>query len=581
MPKQTAKSKKRGIIIAVAAVLLLVVSVILTATVFVPKSIMSNIENYIEIKDYSNAFNEAEKIAKNSQYDYYVSKISASISDDIEALVNEGKYSEALEMLTSYPTIDNYSNTHESIIFESLALNCIYELRSYFKNPNSMQVNSLTFYIFDGDALPSVVMKTSGQNGFGGYSSSYDLFTYDDTSHEYNYLGSVDSLNEDDLDDAGDQLTLLLIQTIQLGKETGEIDISRINALLSNSITPDCPDPSALEFYFAATTTPASGAISSDDDSLTDSTSAIPSDDISENIDISAEAKETENYSKIISAGSNHSVGLLSDGTVITAGGYEDHGLDAASTWENISAVSAGSYHTVGLKSDGTVVAVGQNNDGQCDVNAWSKIIAVSGGNNFTLGLREDGTVVLAGLIDESGVFPGVYNTSSWNNITSISAGTWHAVGLKSDDTVVAVGENDDGQCDVDAWENIIAVSAGYAYTAGLKSDGTVVIAGKIGFGKVWENGVPHNQPTYSVDSWKNVIAIAAGDEHLVGLLSDGTVVAVGRDDDGQYDGISSWDNVVAISAKDHTLALTKDGKVLATGANNYGQCDVSSWKLF
>ncbi len=38
--------------------------------------------------------------------------------------------------------------------------------------------------------------------------------------------------------------------------------------------------------------------------------------------------------------------------------------------WTDIVAISAGSDHTVGLKSDGTVVAVGLNNDGQCLVGA-------------------------------------------------------------------------------------------------------------------------------------------------------------------------------------------------------------------
>jgi alpha-tubulin suppressor-like RCC1 family protein len=33
--------------------------------------------------------------------------------------------------------------------------------------------------------------------------------------------------------------------------------------------------------------------------------------------------------------------------------------------------VAAGSLHTVGLKSNGTVVAVGWNPDGQCNVDGW------------------------------------------------------------------------------------------------------------------------------------------------------------------------------------------------------------------
>ena len=42
--------------------------------------------------------------------------------------------------------------------------------------------------------------------------------------------------------------------------------------------------------------------------------------------------------------------------------------------WKDIVAVSAGSRHTVGLKSDGTVVAVGFNIYGQCDVSDWTDI---------------------------------------------------------------------------------------------------------------------------------------------------------------------------------------------------------------
>jgi hypothetical protein len=49
---------------------------------------------------------------------------------------------------------------------------------------------------------------------------------------------------------------------------------------------------------------------------------------------------------------------VKADGTVV-ATGYNPYGQCEVSGWSDIVAVSAGSYHTVGLKSDGTVVAVG------------------------------------------------------------------------------------------------------------------------------------------------------------------------------------------------------------------------------
>ena len=41
---------------------------------------------------------------------------------------------------------------------------------------------------------------------------------------------------------------------------------------------------------------------------------------------------------------------------------------------EDIIQVAAGSYHTVGLKSNGTVVAVGDHDDDQLNVSYWADI---------------------------------------------------------------------------------------------------------------------------------------------------------------------------------------------------------------
>ena len=65
--------------------------------------------------------------------------------------------------------------------------------------------------------------------------------------------------------------------------------------------------------------------------------------------------------------------------------------------WTDIVAISAGSSHTIGLRSDGTVVATGYNKYGQCSVGGWTDVVAISGGTNHTLGLRSDGSIVAAG----------------------------------------------------------------------------------------------------------------------------------------------------------------------------------------
>ena len=72
---------------------------------------------------------------------------------------------------------------------------------------------------------------------------------------------------------------------------------------------------------------------------------------------------------------------------------------------------------------------------------------------------------------------------------------------------------------------------------------------------------------------------IAAGYCHTVALKSDGTVVAAGANNYGQCN-VSDWRDIVAISAgMSHTVGLRSDGTVVAVGDNSSGQCEVSDWR--
>ena len=75
----------------------------------------------------------------------------------------------------------------------------------------------------------------------------------------------------------------------------------------------------------------------------------------------------------------------------------------------------------------------------------------------------------------------------------------------------------------------------------------------------------------------ENVLSVGA--RHTVGLKKDGTVLASGSNEFGQCD-VDEWENITAIDAGYyHTIALTEEGKVLAAGSNEYGQCDVVEWE--
>ena len=224
--------------------------------------------------------------------------------------------------------------------------------------------------------------------------------------------------------------------------------------------------------------------------------------------------------------------------------------------------ISTGEFHTIGLKSDGTVVTVGSNSDGQCDVSGWTDIIAISTSDSHTIGLKSDGTVVAVGNNKD-----GQCDVSDWTDIVAVSAGGYHTVGLKSDGTVVATGSNSHGQCNVSGWTDIVAVSAGRYHTVGLKSDGTVVATGSNSYGQC------------DVLDWTDIIAISTCDFHTIGLKSDGTVVAVGGNDWGQCN-VSNWNNIIAVSAgNNHAIGVKSNGTLVAVGINDYGECNVSSWK--
>ena len=265
-------------------------------------------------------------------------------------------------------------------------------------------------------------------------------------------------------------------------------------------------------------------------------------------------------YITQVAAGSDHTVGRMSDGTVVAVGDNSHWQCDVG-YWRDILYVDAGGIHTVGLKSDGTVVAKGSNSEGQCKVAGWTSIVCVAAGYAHTMGLKSGGTVIAAGTNDW-----GQCDVGGWTDITQVAAGYLHTVGLKTNRTVVAVGYDYSGQCNVGGWTDIVQVAAGDFHTVGLKSGGTVVAVGYNYYGQC------------DVGGWTDIVQIAAGRSHTVGLKKDQTVVAVGYNGFGQcYVGF--WTDIVQVAAVgDHTVGVKSDGTVVAVGDNDYGQCNVGGW---
>ena len=259
----------------------------------------------------------------------------------------------------------------------------------------------------------------------------------------------------------------------------------------------------------------------------------------------------------MIAAGDGFTLGLKTDGTVISTG-MSLNGADQVGDWTNITMIACGVSHSVGLKADGTVVAVGTNGSGECDVERWKDIKMVAAGLDFTIGLKKNGTVVSTGSNDY-----GQTDVADWKNIGAISAGSYVTAGLKSDGTVLAIGKDCLGILDVDAWTDIIEIKASYDNIIGLKKDGTVV----------------NTLRGIDTSEFKDIKSLVLSLGYAAGLQKDGTVVTT-------LDTIntSSWKNIIAISASaSHLVGLKSDGAVVATVANetwDTGQCNVKGWML-
>jgi hypothetical protein len=236
-----------------------------------------------------------------------------------------------------------------------------------------------------------------------------------------------------------------------------------------------------------------------------------------------------------------------------------------------------------------TVVAWGDNLRGERDIPVdLSDARAISVGPwRSALALKADGTVVAWGEDDNgdtrvpprlSGVvaisagpnyslaLEGNGTVVGWGNaavpaglsgVMAISAGPNYSLALERDGTVVAWGAADRRASP----SGIVAVSAG-GEGLGLRSDGTVVaLVGPV-------SDVPAGLT--------EVVAISAGGHHSLALRRDGTVVAWGDNSHGQTRVPSGLSDVIAISAgNDFSLALKRNGTVLGWGNNQDGQINV------
>jgi len=274
---------------------------------------------------------------------------------------------------------------------------------------------------------------------------------------------------------------------------------------------------------------------------------------------------------KLISAGNTFTVGIKTDGT-LWMWGYNYYGqlgdnttIDKSSPVQTISGgtnwkqVSAGSGHTAGIKTDGTLWSWGYNYFGilgnNTNANRYSSPIqTIAGGNNWkqlsagsyhTACIKTDGTLWIWGynvngqLGDNSTANKSspAQTVSGGNNWQQISASDTHTTGIKTDGTLWLWGANQFGQLGdntiikksspvqtIAGGTNWKQVSAGYS-SAAIKTDGTLWVWGRNNYATLGTNNLTYySSPVQTVaggTNWKQVSSTAP---RMGAIKTDGTL---------------------------------------------------------
>jgi alpha-tubulin suppressor-like RCC1 family protein len=261
-----------------------------------------------------------------------------------------------------------------------------------------------------------------------------------------------------------------------------------------------------------------------------------------------------------VAAGSNFSLALLENGTVMTWGGDGSGQLgNGKSGIENNSNLPV------------AVCAVGATSP--C-ASHLEEVTAVSAGDEYALALLRSGRVVSWGENISGQLGNGVKGFTSASDVPV---------------PVCAVGTV--GTCPSGPYlEGVTAIAGGGAASLALLKDGTVAAWGQGEAGQLGDGTNANSDVPVKVSNLSEVTAIAAGREHGLAVLQDGKVMAWGANAAGDLgDGTEKGSNVPVhvqvgfglVGAKavaagiEHNLALLKTGKVMAWGGNSSGQLGV------
>jgi alpha-tubulin suppressor-like RCC1 family protein len=318
-----------------------------------------------------------------------------------------------------------------------------------------------------------------------------------------------------------------------------------------------------------------------------------------------------------VTAGYAHSLGLRSNGTAWAWGCNVDGQLGDNTTTTRSSPVSVvggftdwcqvsgGTNHSVGVRTNGTAWAWGGNTQGQLGnnttisrsspvsvVGGFTDWCQVSGGGNHSLGLRTNGTAWAWGSNGFGRLGDNTTTTRSspvsvvggFTDWCQVSAGSLHSLGVRTNGTAWAWGSNGNGQLGdntvtdrsspvsvVGEFTDWCQVSAGGGHSLGLRTNGTAWAWGA-NSGELGDNTTTNrSSPVSVVGGFTDWCQVSAGSLHSLGVRTNGTAWAWGSNGFGRLGdntttdrsspvsvvgGFTDWCQVSA--GRRHNLALRK-----------------------
>ncbi len=307
--------------------------------------------------------------------------------------------------------------------------------------------------------------------------------------------------------------------------------------------------------------------------------------------------------------------------------------------------LAAGEGHSLALLHDGRVLAWGANDDGQLGngthvgsavpvlvkapdgtAGQLTGVIDVAADSNTSVALRKDGTVVVWGRANSSQrgtgatiidpLIPSVVlnsaGTGPLTGVRSIAADGGSELALTDQGNVLGWGDNTHGQLGISAppeaklptlitgpnrapLAGVRAVAIGGQHSVALLGDGRVLAWGRnevnqLGDGTKTSRSVPSEVLTAAGKPLTGATEISTAEKHTLALLKDGSVVAWGRNTGGQLgDGtlttkafatqvrgagtqpkLADVSHIVA--GEGYSVAVLQNGTILTWGSNGRGQ---------